>query len=81
MSIAETNSKTGLLVSPEHRYDCFNKDPGVNNTPMEMQSGWTDDGRRIMVNHQPAFIAMDCGHHLSHTDPSCSGCKWRVNDG
>ena len=56
-------------------------------TEIQVQHGWTEDGRRVMrphvtewreVNHEGK--PMLCGHMMRLTDPQCSGCENRRDD-
>lgn len=64
------------VVSPHHRYGCYDK-PQSRETAIEVQHGWTTGGRRATHMHQTRWLDIGCGHSYRETDPSCRGCKWR----
>jgi len=60
-------------------YPCWNHEPrhGTYGS-VEVQDGWTPDGRRQMRMHDPEWLPVECGHLTPESDPACSGCKWRT---
>lgn len=54
-------------------HGCYNRLPFLSN--QLVQSGWTKDGRRIMVPI-PFRMAKECMYDLKRTDPKCAGCRW-----
>jgi len=63
-------------ISPDHRYSCHNGDR-PKTIAYQSQNGWTEDGRRAMVDHVTEWLDIPCGHSYSGSDPNCQGCKWR----
>lgn len=67
-------------LDPAHRYACHNK-PDTAVTTGKVQDGWTEDGRRNMKAHTSRWLDIGCGHSYRVTDPACTGCKWRHDEG
>jgi len=65
-------------LNPNHRYACMDREP-VTPTRYTMQDGWTDDGRRAIVDWETQWLELEdkCGHSYRKSDPACTGCKWR----
>jgi len=62
------------------RHSCWTNDPAnVRGGPstIQVQHGWTDDGRRIMKPHTTDWLPIRCGHMTPTTDPDCTGCALR----
>lgn len=60
-------------------YDCHNHEERKN-SPMTVQDGWTEDGRRNMIEIKTKWRDVQCGHDMRTTDPNCTGCRWRDDD-
>lgn len=59
---------------------CKNHAPGrAWDKALKAQVGWTEDGRRRMVEHVPAWLeGRECVHGGNPAaDPACEGCMWR----
>lgn len=52
------------------------KDRAAYLDTIDVQDGWTEDGRRRMVTI-PARNSKSCHFDLRETDPGCQGCKWQ----
>jgi hypothetical protein len=57
---------------------CFNRKPFLNY--LEVQIGWTDDGRRIMA-YTPDEMSKGCQQHGALGEATlnmwdCTGCPW-----
>ena len=65
-------------LDPNHRYACMDREP-VTPIRYTMQDGWTDDGRRAIVDWETQWLELEdeCGHSYRKSDPACTGCKWR----
>ena len=66
-------------------YGCHNKLRPAGPFIACFQDGWTDDGRRLMVERPVQFAERGCMHAgLSglnrHNDPKCAGCRWSGDD-
>lgn len=89
----ETNTRCSSLCHPEercalthsglcamrHKPRCFNKPPGKGY--LEVQDGWTEDGRRVMITI-PNTMSKECkqwepdGEAFRHKW-DCEGCCWK----
>ena len=59
-------------------YPCWNHEPRNGDYgAIEVQDGWSRDGRRIMREHQTQWLPVECGHVTATSDPQCTGCRWR----
>lgn len=59
-------------------YGCHNH-PRREARPQLVQDGWTEDGRRVMVEIVSRWIPeRQCGHDESNLDTKCVGCVWRL---
>lgn len=57
------------------KHGCYNRLP-LKETLM-VQDGWTNDGKKIMVEI-PFLMNKNCQYTREHyADESCSGCKWQ----
>lgn len=66
-------TRNGELVTVDaYRYGCHNR-AALRDT-IEVQDGWTGDGRRKMVNI-PAQNTKHCVYSRDNNDPACAGCK------
>lgn len=63
-------------LDQNHRYACHNRED-MSVTRGMNQNGWTDDGRRNMVERETRWLEVGCGHTYRSTDPCCTSCKWR----
>lgn len=57
---------------------CYNHPPFKKT--VVVQDGWTEDGRRNMIEQTSAFQDDDCHYSLSNegkVDADCDGCSWR----
>ena len=61
-------------------YNCHNHEPRVLDgrrlDTLEVQDGWTDDGRRRMRAHTTEWLPIECGYTESGDDERCAGCNW-----
>lgn len=66
----------GKMVTVErYLYACVNRAPLRDN--VMVQDGWTDDGRRNMVE-RPNPMTKHCVYTIDHPhDPACGECRWR----
>lgn len=48
---------------------------GASTTSVQVQDGWTQDGRRIMRTHKTEWLPMACGHDARAEDPNCRHCE------
>lgn len=55
---------------------CHNKPRPVSTTQF-YQNGWTEDGRRRMVEVTTYFVVQGCPHLKRDEDPGCQGCVHR----
>ena len=58
---------------PLGKYGCFDRKPFL--PALMVQSGWTEDGRRKMVQI-PFVMSTNCKTDIPD-DQRCQGCKWR----
>lgn len=59
-------------------YTCKNHEPYSGRVmTLMVQDGWTPQGQRIMKEHKPEWMDIECGHITSHIDDECQGCTWR----
>lgn len=77
MSYQPTTDLNHQFVSPGHRAGCQDK-PDSRVTVIQVQDGWTQDGRRNMREHRTEWLPIGCGHSYKRTDPACRGCTWRT---
>lgn len=63
------------------KYGCHTTGPATplsdKTPPLTVQTGWTDDGRRITREHHAVWMPVMCGHNESGTDACCDGCTRR----
>lgn len=62
-------------------YGCNNHEPRPAAQVIEVQDGWTEDGRRKMTRITSKWQPVVCGHNFREVDLACSGCRWRVEIG
>jgi len=55
---------------------CHNK-PRPTSATQFYQDGWTEDGRRRMVEVTTDFVVQGCPHLKRDEDPGCTGCVHR----
>lgn len=68
------------VAGPGYRYGCHSDTLGPiprgrRGIPAVAQDGWTEDGRRRMVDYTADWIEMPCGHTTRATDDACAGCS------
>lgn len=61
-----------VKITDSHRWWCCGK--SRTREPLMVQDGWTEDGRRNMVEIED-FGSLECRHDFSLTDQSCRGCE------
>ena len=59
-------------------HSCHNHEPRTEcRQTIEVQTGWTPDGRRQTRTHSVAYNLIQCGHGDDpRRDTSCQGCRW-----
>ena len=58
------------------RNSCHNHEPYDPVKKYWAQDGFTEDGRRKLVEVVTPYSPIQCTHLLAESDPACSGCHW-----
>lgn len=66
----------GKMATVDRRiHGCHNRD--LLRTTVMVRDGWTEDGRRNMVE-RPDPMTKHCVYSQGNPhDPACDGCRWR----
>lgn len=62
-------------IRERYKYGCFDHPP--LKMTQKVQDGWTEDGRRIMVEI-PFLNTTHCVYGQDTQDAACENCKWRT---
>ncbi len=65
------------VVTSDYRYTCASDLPRGRTNLWVVQDGWTEDGRRRMVQGATEWLPLPCGYIHRAQDPHCEGCKNR----
>lgn len=65
------------IQGSDFRYEACHNKPRPTSTTQMYQRGWTEDGRRNMIEITTDFVIQGCTHLKRREDSGCAGCVHR----